>query len=171
MERSDHGVGSTEPLNGVGSTEPPNGVGAGFAGAEAQPSPLELAARALRHRDRSRHELEERLARAGVDEDARADALETLERVGYVDDARFAEARARALADRGYGDKWIRHELRRHGVAGETAEAAIAALTPEGERAAAVVARFGPGAKTAARLARKGFGEDAVEAAVGAAGG
>ena len=44
------------------------------------------------------HELDERLARAGVDEAARADALETLERVGYVDDARFAVARAAALA-------------------------------------------------------------------------
>jgi regulatory protein len=131
---------------------------------------VELAARALRHRDRSRHELEERLARAGVDEDARADALETLERVGYVDDERFAGGRAQALADRGYGDEWIRHDLRRHGIAGETADGAIAVLTPEGERAAAVVARLGCGAKTAARLARKGFGRDAVEAAGGAAG-
>jgi regulatory protein len=130
--------------------------------------PLELAARALQHRDRSRREVEERLAKAGVDEDQRADALETLERVGYVDDQRFAAARAGALADRGYGDEWIRHDLDRHGIDGETAETALSALTPEPERAAALIARLGPGPKTAARLARKGFGEDALEAAVAA---
>ena len=132
--------------------------------------PLDVAARALRHRDRSRREVEERLARAGVDEDRRADALETLERVGYVDDERFAGARAEALADRGYGDEWIRHDLSRHGIGGEAAEAALAALVPERERAAALIARLGPGPKTAAHLARKGFGEGALEAAVAAMG-
>jgi SOS response regulatory protein OraA/RecX len=110
--------------------------------------------------------VDERLAKAGLDEDRRAEALETLERVGYVDDERFAGARAGALADRGYGDEWIRHDLGRHGVEAETAEAAIAALEPERERAAAVIARLGPGPKTAAHLGRKGFGEDALELAV-----
>jgi regulatory protein len=128
--------------------------------------PVELAARALQHRDRSRREVDERLAKAGLDEDRRAEALETLERVGYVDDERFAAARAGALADRGYGDEWIRHDLGRHGVEAETAEAALAALEPERERAAAVIARLGPGPKTAAHLGRKGFGEDALELAV-----
>jgi regulatory protein len=136
----------------------------------AEPDPLEVAARALRHRDRSRREVEERLARAGIDEDRRADALETLERVGYVDDQRFAAARAGALAGRGYGDEWIRHDLGQHGIEREAAEAAIAGLTTERERAAEVVARLGAGPKAAAHLARKGFGEDAVEAAVAAAG-
>ena len=134
----------------------------------AEIDPLDVAARALRHRDRSRREVEERLAKAGVDEGRRADALETLERVGYVDDQRFAGARAGALADRGYGDEYIRHELGRQGIDGETAEAAIAGLAPERERAEKLVARLGPGPKTAGHQARKGFGEDAVEAAVGA---
>jgi regulatory protein len=130
--------------------------------------PVELAARALQHRDRSRREVEERLAKAGIDEDRRADALDTLERVGYVDDGRFAKARAGALADRGYGDEWIRHDLGKHGVDGETAEAAIAELAPERERAASVIERLGPGPKTAAHLGRKGFGEDALALAVAA---
>jgi regulatory protein len=130
--------------------------------------PVELAARALQHRDRSRREVDERLAKAGIDEDRRADALETLERVGYVDDARFAKARAGALADRGYGDEWIRHDLGRHGVEREAAEAAIAGLAPERERAAAVIERLGPGPKTAVHLGRKGFGEDVLELAVAA---
>lgn len=128
--------------------------------------PVELAARALQHRDRSRREVEERLAKAGIDEDRRADALDTLERVGYVDDARFARARAEALAGRGYGDEWIRHDLASHGVEGEAAEAALGTLDSERERAAAAIARLGPGPKTAAHLGRKGFGEDAVELAV-----
>jgi len=129
--------------------------------------PIELAARALEHRDRSRREVEERLARAGIDEDRRNDALETLERVGYVDDERFAGARAGALANRGYGDEWIRHDLGEHGVAVEAVVEAIAALVPEAERAVALVDRLGSTAKTGAQLARKGFSQDALEAALG----
>ena len=137
----------------------------------ADPDPIELAARALQHRDRSRRQLDERLARAGVDDAGRAEALETLERVGYVDDARYALARATALANRGYGDDGIRHLLEADGIGAEVVTGALAALEPEGQRAAEVVARLGPGAKTAASLARKGFGDDAVEAAAGEAGG
>ena len=133
----------------------------------AEQDPIEIAARALQHRDRSRREIEERLARAGIDEDRRTDALDTLERVGYVDDARFAGARAGALADRGYGDEWIRHDLAEHGVAPEAVAEAIGALAPEAERAAALVEQLGRTPKTGARLARKGFGEDALEAALG----
>jgi regulatory protein len=129
--------------------------------------PIEIAARALQHRDRSRREVEERLARAGIHEDRRADALDTLERVGYVDDERFAGAREGALANRGYGDEWIRHDLGEHGVAAEAVAEAIAALEPEAKRASALVARLGRTPKAGAQLARKGFGEDAVEAALG----
>jgi regulatory protein len=133
----------------------------------AEQDPIEIAARALEHRDRSRSEIEKRLARAGIDEDRRTDALDTLERVGYVDDGRFASARAEALANRGYGDEWIRHDLGEHGVAAEAIAEAIGALVPEAERAAALVERLGRTPKTGARLTRKGFGEDAVEAALG----
>jgi len=129
--------------------------------------PIDLAARALQHRDRSRREVEERLARAGIGEERRNDALETLERVGYVDDERFAGARAGALANRGYGDEWIQHDLAEHGVAAEAVAEAIAALTPEAERAAALVERLGSSLKTGAQLARKGFSQDALEAALG----
>jgi regulatory protein len=133
----------------------------------ADQDPIEIAARALQHRDRSRREIEERLARAGIDDDRRTDALDTHERVGYVDDGRFAGARAEALAHRGYGDEWIRHDLGEHGVAAEAIAEAIEALVPEADRAAAVVERLGRTPKTGAHLARKGFGEDALEAALG----
>ena len=129
--------------------------------------PIELAASALQHRDRSRRDLEQRLARAGVDVDTRNDALETLERVGYLDDERFAGARAEALAGRGYGDAWIRHDLAGLGVAAEVVAGAIGAILTEAERAAALVERLGNTPRTGARLARKGFGHEALEAALG----
>jgi SOS response regulatory protein OraA/RecX len=136
---------------------------------QPQPSePLDVAARALRHRDRSRRQVDERLARAGVEDDQRADALTALERIGYVDDARFAGQRASSLADRGYGDDAIRALLAADGIAPDIAGEAVGALRPEAERAAEIVASLGASPRTAARLARKGFGEDTVEAAAGA---
>jgi regulatory protein len=129
--------------------------------------PIEIAARSLRNRDRSRREIEERLAKAGVGEDLRADALETLERVGYVDDERFAVARAASLAGRGWGDLGIRHDLEGHAIAAEAVASALAALAPERERAVALAERLGRTARTAAQLSRKGFGEDALEGAFG----
>jgi regulatory protein len=137
----------------------------------ADPDPIEIAARALQHRDRSRRQLDERLARAGVDEAGRAEALETLVRVGYLDDGRYARARAATLAERGYGDDGIRHFLEQDGLSPPEATEAVAELEPERERAARLVARLGPGPRTAARLARKGFGAESVEAAVEAVAG
>jgi len=71
------------------------------------------------------------------------------------------------LANRGYGDEWIRHDLAGHGVEPETVAAALAALEPEAQRAAALVGLLGRTAKTGARLARKGFGPEALETALG----
>lgn len=99
-------------------------------------------------------------------EDERERALETLERIGYVDDARFARGRAAQLAGRGSGDELIRHDLEGRGLSADEIEQALAELEPERERAARLVAERGPGAKTARWLAARGFGEDAVEAAV-----
>lgn len=132
----------------------------------ADRDPVEIATNALLHRDRSRCDVEERLQRAGVGAAERADALDRLERVGYIDDKRFAGARAGTLANRGYGDEWIRHDLARHGVSGDDAADALAALTPESERAEALVERLGRSSKTRAQLARKGFGADALESAL-----
>ena len=129
-----------------------------------QPDPLDVAARARRHRDRSPAQVAERLARAGVTDAKADDALETRERVGDVDDARFAANRASALAARGMGDEAIRHDLE---AAGVQADEALAGLEPEADRARAIAARLGRTARTAAQLARKGFSEESIEAAVG----
>jgi SOS response regulatory protein OraA/RecX len=104
--------------------------------------------------------------RAGVGEDERTEALARLERIGYLDDGRFAAGRAQALAERGYGDAAIRHELEREGIGPEELDEALTALEPEPERAAALVARHGATAKTAALLARRGFDPDSAEAAL-----
>jgi SOS response regulatory protein OraA/RecX len=120
---------------------------------------IDAAAQILRHGDRSRAELEQRLERRGLQPGAVEEALETLERVGVVDDRRTAELRAARLAERGYGDAYIRAELERRRL---PAEEALAFLEPERERAASLAARG------TAWLRRRGFGEDAIEAAVAA---
>jgi regulatory protein len=131
-----------------------------------RPDAVETALRALRFRDRTSAELDARLEQRGVDEVARAQALETLERIGYVDDERFARMRAEGLAERGSGDALIRDDLERRGVAAELIEAALAAIEPERERATQIVERRGRGVKTARYLAARGFGEDVLQGVV-----
>jgi regulatory protein len=108
----------------------------------------DVALRALRAADRSRAELDTRLARRGFDEGERQHALDELERVGYLDDRRTATLRAERLAERGYGDAYIRADLEQRGL---PADDALAGIEPEPER----LARFGE--KGAAWLARRGF--------------
>ena len=128
---------------------------------------LGIATRALRSRDLSRRAVEERLV-GRAPPAARDEALATLERAGVVDDRRVASARAAALAERGYGDAAIRHDLSLRNLEPDEIERALAGVKPESARAAAIVARRGAGPKTARHLAAKGFGEDAVEAAAAA---
>ena len=130
---------------------------------------LTVAGRALRTRDLSRRRLAERLERAAVAPTAAAESLATLERTGLVDDGRVAATRARGLAERGWGDEAIRQRLLAEGLADDHAVAALDALEPEPERAKALIERRGTGPRTARYLAGRGFGEDAVEAALGAA--
>jgi SOS response regulatory protein OraA/RecX len=127
---------------------------------------LEQALRALRHRERSATEVDRFLAARGVDDAERGEVLETLERTALVDDRRFADVRASALAERGAGDELIRHELARAGVAPDLVDGAIATLPRELVRAERVVERRGSGPKTARYLAGKGFAEDVVLAVV-----
>jgi regulatory protein len=132
--------------------------------------PIEIAARALRTRDRSRRDLDDRLARAGVGDAERAEALETLERVGYLDEGRFATTRAATLAKRGHGDASIRAALEGEGVDAEAVAAALGVLEPERERALRIVGenRRTDARRLAGRLRRQGFSEESLEAAFGA---
>jgi SOS response regulatory protein OraA/RecX len=94
------------------------------------------------------------------------DALAELQRVGLLDDGRFAGERARVLAERGKGDAAIRFDLERAGVDTSAVEEAMTALEPESERAARVVDRRGASPATARLLASRGFDEAVVEALV-----
>jgi regulatory protein len=128
---------------------------------------LTTATRALRTRPLSARRLDERLRRAGFVSDVRAEALAAVRRAGFVDDERFAVARAELLAHRDSGDALIRHDLLSQGIDEEAVERAITALDPEVARAVRAAASRSGAARTARYLARRGFGEDAIEAAVG----
>ena len=136
----------------------------------AQPDPIDLAARALRQRDRSRYEIDEQLARAGIGAEMRAESLATLERLGYVDDNRFSTDRATALAARGYGDAFIQVDLERHGADADSVALALAGLEPEHARARDQLAHLGVTPRTVARLSRKGFADESLEGIVAADG-
>jgi SOS response regulatory protein OraA/RecX len=128
---------------------------------------LAAAGRMLRTRDLPARALDVRLERRGVAPADRAGALAALESAGLVDDDRFARNRALALAGRCLGDAAIRYDLEEYGVAPELVEEALASLEPEAERAERIVASRGRSPATARFMARKGFGEDAVESAAG----
>jgi len=128
---------------------------------------LDAAGRALARRDRSPAGLDAVLAQRGVAPAQRAEALETLERLGYVDDARFAASRAGSLAARGYGNEAIRFDLEREGAGPEAIEAALAGLEPELARAQAVAVCGADRVKAARRLSAKGFSADVVAAVAG----
>ena len=129
---------------------------------------LRVAGGALRRQDLSERGIAERLARASVAPAAVEESLAVLSRAGLVDDARFARTRAGNLAERGYGDAAIRHDLGRQGVARDVIQQALESLEDEGKRAREIVERRGPGVKTARYLASKGFGEEALNDAAGA---
>lgn len=122
-----------------------------------------VAVRALARRERSRAELDARLARAGVREDERRETLERASRAGLVDDARFAETRARVLAGRGAGDRLVLDDLVSHGLDEAVAREAVSRLEPERARAAAIVDARGRTARTLRYLASRGFAEDTLD--------
>jgi regulatory protein len=90
----------------------------------------------LSFRDRSRRELEQRLLRAGYEPADVLETLDALERVGLVDDRRFARAVVEQEAGRRLsGRRAIAVALAAKGVSREVAAAALAEIDePESER-------------------------------------
>jgi len=136
---------------------------------------LSVSVNALRRRSLPVSALQTRLEQRGVAAAAREEAVATLERAGLLDDCRFAEGRARTLAERGRGNEAIRWELERSGIDSGFVEQALTTLEPEAARAERIVARRGGDAATARFLLARGFDEDtverALESAVGTGGG
>jgi regulatory protein len=137
--------------------------------ARASADAFEAGVRALARSDLSTATLEARLERAGFGEPEREQALRRLRELGYLDDARVAHERARRLAARGAGDAAIRADLAGRGVPDAAAAEALAGLDRETERAAALVARLGPGRKASQTLARKGFSAETIESVLAVA--
>jgi regulatory protein len=123
---------------------------------------LDSGLRALRYRDLSALELRRRLERRDFSAEECEDAVTVLERTGLLDDRRFAESRALALAGRGAGDALIRQALEEAGVAPELIEDALHGLESETARARAIADRRGAGPKTARYLSAKGFADEVV---------
>lgn len=103
---------------------PRRGASVGGRQQPAEPAAaMEIAMRYLGARPRSRHEVAQRLQRAGVPKDVGERTLERLAELGYVDDAAFArwwgEQRDR---HRPRGRRMIEAELRQHGVPREVIE-------------------------------------------------
>ena len=84
---------------------------------------MRAALRLLRHRDRTEHEIREKLAQKGFGEPETDLALVTLQSSGYVDDARVADRAAEmALARRPAGRLRLERELRARGTSEDDIE-------------------------------------------------
>lgn len=125
-------------------------------------------ARAMSHR-----EVTDRLTRRGSSREDAEETADWLEKLGAVDDAEYARMLVRHYAAAGYGPGKIRSELIRRGIARDLWDEAMTEYGDEDARAAAVAERKLPPApdreqlrKCAALLQRRGFGYDAVRAAL-----
>lgn len=94
------------------------------------------AIRMLARREYGRVELGERLIAKGADRDEVTDTLDLLERLGYLSDARFAQAVVARKAGR-YGKRAIAHALKEKQIAPEAARDALAAIAGNDELAEA----------------------------------
>ncbi|MEQ9663355.1 MAG: RecX family transcriptional regulator [Parasphingopyxis sp.] len=83
---------------------------------------------------------------------------ERFSELGYVDDAAFAESRARSLGNRGYGPRRVKEALRGAGIEEEDGSEAIIAAESKAWGAAEIFARkrrIGPYARETLDLDRK----------------
>jgi regulatory protein len=148
-----------------GHIEPADDLIARIDGAEPRLA-RERAYRLLAYRDRTAHELRERLVADGYPAAVSAGIVADLTRVGLVDDDRFAHTTARSLATvRGFGRGRILRELESKGVDPALAIAATAEALPEQDEEAsalrlarALASRPATDVeRVATRLTRKGF--------------
>jgi regulatory protein len=155
-------------------------AGRSRAGAGPRGTAKDRALRLLGVRWRSREELRRRLGQAGFPPEEIERALEDLERVGLVDDERFAREAVRDQTSRRLaGNRAVRAALREKGIDQVVAEEAIQAAGDEAERAhelavrrATRMAALGP--EAAARrlygvLLRRGYGHEVAREACKAA--
>lgn len=125
----------------------------------------ERALRLLGYREHGTRELLAKLMGDGYPEDSAQTLVTELERMGLVDDARYARVLARTfLEGRRYGKGRARREMLRRGLPEDLVVRSLEALrTDDQEYSEALALALGLAARThslerlAARLARKGF--------------
>jgi regulatory protein len=116
----------------------------------------EMALKLIAVRDRSRHDIESRLLRAGFGEGPVAGVLSWLCDLGYVDDLRFARHYGTEKLRGGWGERRIAAELMRLGVERDLVKQAL-------EEAESVVSGEGTGVSSVDRVVeavRRRFGRD-----------
>jgi regulatory protein len=130
--------------------------------------------RSLAARMQSTAELKRKLANRGIPDDVAHDAIEQAARYGYVDDEALAGQLARGMRARGYGRRRAEEKLRRRGLRGPLAAAALAEAYEGQDEPGLACEALGrrPVATDADRrralsfLARRGFSSTAARAAV-----
>lgn len=127
----------------------------------------------LERRDYGSEELCAKLVEKGAEPDEARAAVRYMVRVGFIDDARYADMVVRHYAAKGYGIGRVREELRRRKLDRELWDAALAEL-PEPDETVDALLRAklrGKAAdrdtirKAGAALVRRGFTWEAVKAA------
>ena len=95
----------------------------------------------LGRRAMSRRELTDKLTEKGVLPGDAEDAADYLQRLGYLDDARYAGSVVRHYSQRGYGPMRIKQELFRRGVPKELWDQALQELPEDTEALDALIER------------------------------
>jgi regulatory protein len=116
----------------------------------------EMALKLIAVRDRSRHDIESRLLKAGFGEESVTGVLTWLRGLGYVDDLRFARHYGIEKLRGGWGERRIAAELARLGVERDLIKQAL-------EEAESVLSGEGTGTSSADRVVeavRRRFGRD-----------
>lgn len=125
--------------------------------------------RLLKARAKSRARLEQALLARGHDPAEIAAAVERVTQLGYVNDARYAEARARTELAKGRAVEDVQRRLEADGVEAHLAAEAVRSAAGEAgydalsAAAALLRKRRLSGAKAARFLAGRGFPEDVIE--------
>ncbi|TDF38582.1 regulatory protein RecX [Alteromonadaceae bacterium M269] len=81
--------------------------------------------RFLSRREHSEYELVNKLAHKGYESNDIRPALDKFKQANILSDVRFAESRIRDRAYKGYGEYWIRQELKQHQLSEDVIEQAF----------------------------------------------
>lgn len=141
-----------------------------------KPDALTQATRLLASTDKTRAQLAAVLGRRGFTSNEIDEALQRVRALGYLDDARVAQRKARADLVAGWAGDALLSRLLAAGVEEPVASAAVKEMIAEAGWSALAAARSLvqrrklAGAKAARFLASRGFDEDVVERVIGSQG-